>query len=158
MTFTKKKLATAVSSGFLLSLGMANQGFGAQNLELNNDADTTNDIAPITYSASLNIDASEGLDLTETGTVQDVSGVMNTNATPVDTDVRLTVTLDNEATFIEDPSATLDSEAAAILTGGAGTSSVVFFGDTGTEGFEAGNTFGVDIVGVNVVNQDPVGI
>jgi hypothetical protein len=159
MTFTKKKLAAAVSSGFLLSFGMANQAFATQNLELNNDTDTTNDISPLTYSASLNIDASEGLDLTDgPGSLQDVTGVMNTNNTPADTDVRLTVTLDNEATFIEDPAANLAETGASILTGGAGTSSVVFFSDTGTAGYVSSETFEVFIEGVNVVNQDPVGI
>jgi len=162
MTFTKKKLAAAVSSGFLLSFGMANQAFAAQDLELNNDTDTSNDQSPLTYSASLNIDASEGLDLTDGaaggGSTQDVYGVMNNNDTPADTDVRLTVTLDNEATFVEDPSASLASASASILTGGAGSSSVVFFTDTGTAGYTAGETFEVFIEGVNVVNQDPVGI
>jgi hypothetical protein len=159
MTFTKKKLAYAVSSGFLLSFGMANQAFAVQDLELNNDTDTTNDVAPLTYSASLNIDASEGLDLLDgPGNAQDVTGIMNTNNTPADTDVRLTVTLDNEATFVEDPAASLASSAASILTGGAGTSSVVFFSDTGTAGFASTETFEVFIEGVNVVNQDAVGI
>lgn len=172
MTFTKKKLAAAVSSGFLLSLGVAGPANAVLDLELNNDADAETSQDPLTYTTSLNVDATEGLDLLDdadndaetAGTDQDVTGVMNVNATPANTDIRLTVTLDNEATFVGAPTATFadnDAEVASegsILTGGAGSSSVVFFGDTGTGGFEAGDTFLVGIEGVNVVNQDDVDI
>lgn len=164
MTFTKKKLAALISGSVLMTVA-ANGAFAALDLDKVNDATVGNEDV-LTFASELNI-GTAGLDLTDgTGgisAIQDLQGLLNANATPANTDVRVTVTLSNGATFANAPSmddiddTSTAAQSFAIFSGGLDSSTVVFNGNAGT-GFAVNEVFDINVNGVNVLNQSATNV
>jgi len=164
MSFHRKKLAVAMGCSVLVSsIGNPANAFlflGETDLIPPDEFDEF-----LTYSASLNVDAETGLDIANEGTTLAILGIASPNPIPPDTDFRLTVTLSNEATFIEEPfggvfDEFVDPEQLPILSGGVASNSVVFFGDSGEEGIgileEIGSLFIIGMESINLVNRNDV--
>ncbi len=157
MGMKKSYKKIAMVSAFALSVGFAGNAAAAA---VTLDAES---VDPLKYAEEITIATSVDLvdSVAGVGGVQDMTFELNKNAIPASTDLRVTITLSNGATFATAPTATdiNDTAAAAqafgVLTGGLDESTVTFSGNTG-DGFAAGRTFTVEITDINVLNHADV--
>ena len=149
-----KKLA--VVSVVALAVGCAGSAFAAVDLD-------ASPAVPLSYAEETVISTS--IDLVDSvagvGGLQDMTFALSKNTIAASTDVRVTVTLSNGATFATAPSATsiLDEgpvlQSFNILDGGLDESTVTFTGNSGA-GFAALVPFVVEMTDVNVLNHGDV--
>jgi hypothetical protein len=166
MTFTKKKLAAAITGTLLASVGAQNASAAAIVLD---DAAQTG----LVYANEMVL-AAAGTDITDGGDDQDMQGLLATNVIAADTDVRVTLTL-SSGTFAAAPSmsvvtaalavsACVSTNAAAItcptptvFSGGTtADSTVVFDMDTGAITAAANSHFLIAMAGIKMTAQAPV--
>jgi len=164
MTFTKKKLAAAMTGTLLASVGVQTTQ-AAVDLDLG----ATTSANPISYASEAIIGTS-GLGLTDTGTQMDIVGTMTANSIASDTDIRVTLTL-SSGVFTAPPTMTIDDGAAGngcdaganacpattIFTGGTTADSAVTFNtNSGTGVVDAGAHFNFALAGLTVTDQSSV--
>jgi len=166
MTFTKKKLAAAISGTLLASAGAQNANAVAIVLD---DAAQTG----LSYANEIVL-AAAGTDLTDAGTDLDMGGLLSANIIPADTDVRVTLTL-SSGTFAAAPSMTIVAAdlgndgcvstgttaiacpVPSVFTGGTtADSTVVFTTNTGLITAAANSHFAIVMAGVKMTAQAAV--
>jgi len=171
MTFTKKKLATAIGGTLLASVG-AQQALAAAV-----DIDPT--ASGLLYASEIVIGTS-GRALPVTTDVTDVAGILSANGVSADTDIRVTLTL-SSGTFTTTPTLAIVGDDAVSTTaasntgcktaggvaqacaaptlftgGGTADSAVTFNTTTGTANVISNGHFYFDMGGVTVLDQSAV--
>jgi hypothetical protein len=165
MTFTKKKLAAAMTGTLLASVGVQ-----TTQAAVDLDVSATTSANPLSY-ASEAIIPTAGLGLTDGGTELDIVGTMNANQIASDTDIRVTLTL-SSGVFTTAPTMTIDNGAAGngcdggtsacpattIFTGGTTADSTVTFNtNSGTGVVDPGAHFNFNMGGgVTVTDQSAI--
>ena len=170
MTFTKKKLAAVVSGSLLMGVGI--QQVHA-TVNLNNNGTTAAN--PSTFASEI-IVAGTGVTLVDAATVLDVSGTMNANRIPNNTDIRVTLTLGGNATFAAQPALSIDDGSGGsgcingtgtaanvacfamnVFSGGTTADNTVTFDtNTGTYSVAAGAFANFNVNNLNITGQAPI--
>ena len=153
MGMKKSYRKIAMVSAVALVVGCAGSALAAVDLD-----------NPTALSYAEEITIATSIDLVDdVGGVQDMTFVMNANIIPANTNIHVTVTLSNGATFATAPSATgiadIDDEPTSqpfvVFKGGLDSSTVTFSGNSGA-GFGAAENFVVQITAINVLNHADV--
>jgi len=166
MTFTKKKLAAAITGTLLASVGAQNASAAA--ITLDNVAQTG-----LVYANEIAL-AATGTNITDGSDEQNMEGLLSTNVIAADTDVRVTLTL-SSGTFAAAPSMTVVAAdlgndgcvstgttaiacpVPSLFTGGTtADSTVVFNMDTGAKTAAANSHFLIALAGIKMTAQAPV--
>ncbi|MEQ1527916.1 MAG: hypothetical protein ABL925_01265 [Methylococcales bacterium] len=151
----KKILVTAVLSALSLNAIDAMAAF-----------DITATVAPTPLSYAKELAFTSGvLTLTDAANIQDLTGAITTASSTVgaSTGVQISVTLSNGAKFKTAPTMVnvTDKTSAAqsfnLVTGGAGSSTAVFQGNSGA-GFDPSTSFAISVTDIDVVNTSPVSV